>query len=232
MACRGWVAGAVLALLAGPALAEGPAQGPVEALLARELSATLGGAVPAGAHVALTLTTPFNGEVEAVRDLAYDPRGGQVRALVSSGGRIVELKGKADITVDVPVPTRRILPGEVIGEGDLTTLPMPMERLGDTVATSRDALIGLASRRALPPGRLIQTASVGAPVVVQRNKPVSLVFEDGPLLLAARGRALQDGGVGDTVRVMNVASSIVVTGTITGPQTVTVAGPQAVSAKP
>lgn len=230
MACRRWVTGAVLAvaMLAGPALADGA----VEALLARELAATLGGAVPAGAHVALTLTAPFNGEVEAVRDLAYDPRGGQVRALVSSGGRIVELKGKADITVDVPVPTRRILPGEVISEGDLTTLPMPMERLGDTVATSRDALIGLASRRALPPGRLIQTASVGAPVVVQRNKPVSLVYEDGPLLLAARGRALQDGGVGDTVRVMNVASSIVVTGTITGPQTVTVAGPQAVSAKP
>lgn len=61
--------------------------------------------------------------------------------------------------------------------------------------------------------------------MVQRNKPVSLVYEDGPLQLMARGRALQDGGVGELVRVMNIASNIVVTGTITGPQTVTVAGP-------
>ena len=123
-------------------------------------------------------------------------------------------------------------PGEVIADSDLTTIPMPLERLNGAVVTSRDGLAGLASRRQLSAGRLIQTSAVGAPLVVQRNKPVSLVYEDGPLQLMARGRALQDGGVGELVRVMNIASSIVVTGTITGPQTVTVSGPpDAVSEK-
>jgi len=168
--------------------------------------------------------------VDAVRDLAYDPRSATIRALVSSEGRILEVRAKAEILVDVPVPTRRILPGEVIGEDDLTSIQMPMDRLNDTVATSRDALIGLASRRQLSAGRLIQNTSVGTPVVVQRNKPVSLIYEDGSLQLMARGRALQDGGVGDSVRVMNIASNIVVTGMITGPQTVSVAGPPALSA--
>lgn len=208
------------------------AEGSVESLLAHELAASLGSAVPAEARVSLVLTAPFSGPVDAVRDLSYDPRSGNVRALVSSEGRIVEVKAKADILVDVPVPTRRILPGEVISDGDLTSIQMPMERLNDTVVTSRDALVGLASRRQLSAGRLIQTSAVGTPVVVQRNKPVSLFYEDGPLQLMARGRALQDGGVGDSVRVMNIASNIVVTGTITGPQTVSVAGPQANSAKP
>jgi len=206
------------------------AEGSVESLLAHELAASLGNAVPAEARVSVVLTSPFSGTVDAVRDLAYDPRSATIRALVSSEGRILELRAKAEILVDVPVPTRRILPGEVIGEEDLTSIQMPMDRLGDTVATSRDALIGLASRRQLSAGRLIQNSSVGTPVVVQRNKPVSLIYEDGPLQLMARGRALQDGGVGDSVRVMNVASNIVVTGTITGPQTVSVAGPPALSA--
>ncbi|MBK3803241.1 flagellar basal body P-ring formation protein FlgA [Azospirillum brasilense] len=200
-------------------------EGAVEALLAQELAASLGPAVPPDARVSLVLTAPFAGPVEAVRDLSYDPRGGLVRALVSSNGRVLEIKAKADIMVEVPVPTRRILPGEVIADSDLTTIPMPLERLNGAVITSRDSLAGLASRRQLSAGRLIQTSAVGAPLVVQRNKPVSLVYEDGPLQLMARGRALQDGGVGELVRVMNIASNIVVTGTITGPQTVTVAGP-------
>lgn len=220
---------------AGPAMAQNTgaqntaaqntaAQNTAESVLAREVAATLGSAVPSDARVTVALTAPFSGTIEAVRDLSYDPRSGHVRALVASEGRVVEVKAKADIMVDVPVPTRRILPGEVIGEDDLTAVPIPMERLSDTVATNRGALVGMASRRQLPAGRLIQSSAVGAPLVVQRNKPVSLVYEDGPLQLLARGRALQDGGVGDVVRVMNVASSIVVTGTITGPQTVAVGG--------
>ncbi|MCW2239938.1 flagellar basal body P-ring formation chaperone FlgA [Azospirillum canadense] len=208
------------------------AEGPVESLLAHELAASLGNAVPAEARVSLVLTAPFAGPVEAVRDLSYDPRSGNVRALVSSEGRIVEVRAKADILVEVPVPTRRILPGEIIADGDLTFIQMPMDRLNDTVVSSRDALVGMASRRQLSAGRLIQASAVGTPVVVQRNKPVSLLYEDGPLQLMARGRALQDGGVGDSVRVMNIASNIVVTGTITGPQTVSVAGPPAIAARP
>ncbi|AWK88255.1 flagellar basal body P-ring formation chaperone FlgA [Azospirillum thermophilum] len=223
---------ALAVLAAGPALALSPADGSVESLLARELASTLGGAVPSDARVSVVLTAPFGGSVEAVRDLSYDPRSGSLRALVSSDGRIVELKAKAEILVEVPVPTRRILPGEIIGDGDLTTVTMPMERLNDTVVTSRETLLGQASRRQLPPGRLIQTSAVGVPIVVQRNKQVSLVYEDGPLQLVARGRALQDGGVGEVVRVMNNSSNIVVTGVITGPQTVAVAGSQQQPGKP
>ena len=134
------------------------------------------------------------------------------------------------VLVTMPVPVRRIRPGEVIEPSDLTTIRLSLDRAGAGFIASADALIGQSPRRQISAGRLVQVGSVGAPIVVQRNRPVTLVYEDGALMLAARGRALQEGGVGDTVRVMNIASSTVVTGTVTGAETVSVSGPRLPSA--
>lgn len=195
---------------------------PLEMRLASELAQSLGSAVPPSARVTVALGVPFTGPVEAVRDLTYDPRTGAIRALVASNGRLIELGGKAEIAVDVPVPSRRVNAGEVLAQSDIAFIPMPIERIADGVLTDGAALVGMEARRQLTAGRLIHRGSVGAPLVVQRNKPVVVRFVDGALQLEARGRALQDGGVGDLVKVMNVASSAVVTGTVTGPNAVQV----------
>lgn len=202
------------------------AAGPVETRLAEELLASLGPAVPPDAQVALTLGRPFDGPVDAVRDIGLDPRTGIFQARILSDGHVVELSGRADVEVTMPVPVRRIRPGEIIEASDLTTIRLSLDRAGAGFIASADSLIGQSPRRQLSAGRLVQVGSVGAPIVVQRNRPVTLVYEDGALLLAARGRALQEGGVGDTVRVMNIASSTVVTGTVTGAETVSVSGPR------
>lgn len=206
--------------------------GPVEDRLAAELVATLGAAVPSDAQVTLTLGAPFDGPVDSVRDILRDPRSGLFRAQVISAGRLVELEGRADIAVEMPVPVRGIRPGEVIEASDLTTIRLPMERAGAAFIASEDALIGQSPRRQMPAGRLILVGSIGAPIVVRRNRVVTLVYEDGALILAARGRALQEGGVGDLVRVMNVSSRTVVSGTVTGDGTVSVSGPRLPSPSP
>ncbi|WP_247876038.1 flagellar basal body P-ring formation chaperone FlgA [Azospirillum sp. TSH100] len=206
--------------------AAGPATGPVETRLAEELLASLGPSIPPDAQVALTLGRPFDGPVDAVRDIGLDPRTGIFTARILSNGHAVELSGRADVEVTMPVPVRRIRPGEIIEPSDLTTIRLSLDRAGAGFIASADALIGQSPRRQISAGRLVQVGSVGAPIVVQRNRPVTLVYEDGALMLAARGRALQEGGVGDTVRVMNIASSTVVTGTVTGSETVSVSGPR------
>ena len=44
----------------------------------------------------------------------------------------------------------------------------------------------------------------------------------GGIMLSAQGKALENGGLGDTVRVMNIQSKSVVQGTVTGPETVSI----------
>ena len=74
----------------------------------------------------------------------------------------------------MPVPVRRIRPGEIIEASDLTTIRLSLDRAGAGFIASADALIGQSPRRQLSTGRLVQVGSVGAPIVVQRNRPVTL----------------------------------------------------------
>ena len=51
-------------------------------------------------------------------------------------------------------------------------------------------------------------------LLVERNQTVSLVFRSAGLSILTEGRALTRGGVGDQIKVMNLASRMTVTGII------------------
>ena len=55
---------------------------------------------------------------------------------------------------------------------------------------------------------------LGPPALVDRNALVRMVFVRGALAIQAEGRALDRGGVGERVRVMNLGSKQIVTGAV------------------
>ena len=82
-------------------------------------------------------------------------------------------------------------------------------------ATDPKTLIGMEARVNLYANRPIRPQDVGRPTVVDRNAIVPLVFNAGGLLIMTEGRALGAAGVGETLRVMNLASRTTVFGTVT-----------------
>jgi len=66
----------------------------------------------------------------------------------------------------------------------------------------------------LYPGRPILSGDLGAPAVVERNQTVTLIYRQGSLLIATDARALGRAGVGDMLRVMNLASRSTVSGQV------------------
>ena len=61
------------------------------------------------------------------------------------------------------------------------------------------------------------------PVAVQRNEPVTIVYEMPGILLSIRGKAVEAGAVGDIISVINMQSNRTVQATVIGPGRVTVA---------
>lgn len=84
------------------------------------------------------------------------------------------------------------------------------------VLSSRAAAIGLESRVSLFQGRPIRASDLGPPTLIQRNAIVSLVFRRGTLSIHTEGRALDKGGMGDRIRVMNLDSRRTVFATVAG----------------
>ena len=116
------------------------------------------------------------------------------------------------------VATRTIRPAEIVTAEDVRIDAATVEG----AHAALDEVIGLEARVALYPGRAVMRGSLGPPALVDRNQIVELVYDRGGLRIAAEGRALGRGGVGDRIRVMNVASRTVLFGTVAGDGTILV----------
>ncbi|MCU4654339.1 flagellar basal body P-ring formation chaperone FlgA [Roseibacterium sp. SDUM158016] len=133
--------------------------------------------------------------------------------VVRETGEVQRVSGLALVSVPVPVPTRRLMPDEIIAESDLITIDLPLGRLNDFSVTNVSDLVGRQVRRMLPEGRPVMVQSVMAPLVIDRGERVRIRFEDGSLVLTAPGRALNDAAAGETVRVVNLVSNLSLVGT-------------------
>jgi len=77
--------------------------------------------------------------------------------------------------------------------------------------------VGKQLRRPVGTGIALMSADLGPPSLVGRNEPVTLVVETPGLSLAAAGRAMETGAMGQIVPVMNLASRLIVEGRVIGP---------------
>lgn len=103
---------------------------------------------------------------------------------------------------DVVTPTRTLRPGTLITAADLTIKggehPGMFDRMSDVT--------GQEARVALYAGRPIPFEAIGPPALINRNEIVSLHFQAAGLTISTEGRALERGGIGDRVRIMNLSS--------------------------
>ena len=116
------------------------------------------------------------------------------------------------------VATRTLRAQTVIGAEDVALAASTVA--GALIAL--DEAIGQETRTAIYAGRVIRVDDIGPPALIERNQIVSLVYRRGPLSILAEGRALGRGGVGDSLRVINIASRATVTGLVAPDGTLTV----------
>ncbi len=164
-----------------------------------------------------------------VDGLRHDPASGQFSAIligtVGDEPRFeLPMQGRVQPLVAVPVLARALSNGDLISATDLDWKMVASEGLSNVTLTDERQLIGAEARRRLSPGRALTSRDVGPPRLVQRGKPVRVVYAGKGITLTAIGTARDDGAYGEPVRVINPDSRIEVQGVTTGHQEVTVGG--------
>ena len=81
-------------------------------------------------------------------------------------------------------------------------------------ATALTQVIGQELTSAVYAGRPFALSQLVAPAIVERNQIVTLVFERIGVSIETEARAMERGGIGARIRVMNLASRNTVFGTI------------------
>jgi len=164
-----------------------------------------------------------------VDSLNADPAGRFTAVLVAPGrgdGAVRhQVTGRIVSMVEVPVLARRMSSGEIITVKDVDWIQMREDRSLAEAVLDVEQLIGQTPRRAIAAGQPIRSRDLQTPIVVARNASVSMVYEAQNLTLIARGRATQDGAIGETIRVVNVQSNRVIDAVVAGPGLVKIVRP-------
>ncbi len=185
----------------------------VTTLIAEKARTEMAYEMPEKGHFEVTLRDGDITSGTLVSAFWMDRQSGQFAAnVVTADGSTYRVDGLAVLTVDVPVPTRRIMPGTLLSRADFRTIPVPYARIGAFAVTGLDQLRGMEARRMLAEGRPVPSQSVSAPVVVGRGERVSIQYDRGGMTLSAPGRAIGDAEADRPVRVVNLASNRTVTG--------------------
>lgn len=133
--------------------------------------------------------------------------------LVPSGGDVptrLSLNGVLEEVRDIPVFNSSIMPGEIIRSSDLRWIKYPAKRLNGRVIMNSQQLVGMTVRRPARTDKPITTNDVTAPIAVAKGDAVTMTVRTRAMILSAGGKALENGGVGDTIRVINSKSRLTV----------------------
>lgn len=129
------------------------------------------------------------------------------------GGRIIDV-------VSIPVLRKAVSPGDVISAEDVGWIEIPARRVTQNLVMTREQIVGMAPRRAIRPGVAIRTNNISRPIAVAKGALVTMRIRHTYMQLTATGRSLDEGSLGDVIRLVNPKSHVTVHGVIVGPNEV------------
>lgn len=165
-----------------------------------------------------------------VEKIAFNRRNGSFTALLRApaGDMLSPLQrvtGRAYPVSEVPVLTRDMRPGDVVRHGDIGWVRVPSSRIGQNVITALDQLLGMSPRYQARAGEPLRLSDMVPPVLVEKGAQVDMLLTSGALTLIARGRALENGALGDVINVLNTRSNRTLRGVVDGPNSIRIDAP-------
>ncbi len=155
--------------------------------------------------------------VEAV---SFDPAKGRFSAVLAWGSGKDERRrvtGLFERMTEIPVLGTRKMNGDVIRETDLQWIETPERRLSENTIIDPARIVGMAAKRSIPANRPVSQNDLQSPRVVAKGEIVTMVLSTPIMRLTAKGKAMQHGSIGDTIRISNTQTNVVIDGVITGP---------------
>jgi flagella basal body P-ring formation protein FlgA len=135
------------------------------------------------------------------------PRSAQVRLRVRS-------------FADVLVSADRLSSRDIIDEDSFVLERVDITDLREQPVTSMDDVLGYRLTRNLRRGAVLTMRAVEPFPDMEQNASVTIVFTAGLCTVTARGQSLQDGYIGETVRVKNEASGKIIRAEVADSHTV------------
>lgn len=125
------------------------------------------------------------------------------------------ITGRYRELVETAVLKKPLTRGETITEDHITLEKRPRHDSSETMPLA--ATLGLIAKTNMVIGQPLRAQDVTKPILVERNSLVTVSFQIPGMALQLRGRAQDQGALGDAISILNPVSKKIVVGIVTGP---------------
>tara|TARA_B100000470_G_scaffold55768_1_gene42078 strand:- start:135 stop:509 length:375 start_codon:yes stop_codon:yes gene_type:complete len=106
--------------------------------------------------------------------------------------------------------------GHEIRRNDIEWINVRLSKIPQDIVMDEEDLIGMAAKRTITKNTPIRYAYIRKPILIKRGSLVTINLTTPAMRLTARGKALQEGSIGDTVQVKNMQSKQKIEARVTG----------------
>lgn len=131
--------------------------------------------------------------------------------------RNVPVSGMITLKQEILKAARKINPGQVLSREDVNLVGEQSRNLQRDVLTDVETAVGKRAVRSIQAGQPISAQMLDAPPVVKKGNRVLIVAKNEVIRVSTSGKAIEDGRVGEEVRVVNLSSGKEIYGTVKGP---------------
>ncbi|WP_085580763.1 flagellar basal body P-ring formation chaperone FlgA [Thalassospira mesophila] len=125
----------------------------------------------------------------------------------SAQQRTYRMSGRYFPLEQVPVLVDPVRRGDIVRPDQVELQEVRSDRLQANVLRNPSDVIGKEVRRNVGPGEPLLNRDFTAPILVKRGAIVNIRLETPNMSLTARGKSLENGSVGDVIRVVNLQSN-------------------------
>ncbi len=178
----------------------------------------------APSDIVLPAGTKEEMEITAV---TFDPQSDRFDAVIVAPNadnplKRISVSGRIERQIAVPVLRNALKNGDVIGAMDIDWIDIPRAKITNGTALTEKDLMDMTPKRTIAANKPVLLNDLTPPQMVERGDAVTLIFEAGAMVLTAKGKALQNGAIGDTVRVANTDSNKNLQGVVTAHREITI----------
>ncbi|MET1026776.1 MAG: flagellar basal body P-ring formation chaperone FlgA [Dongiaceae bacterium] len=183
----------------------------------------------------LQFTLPTNVEATiGVQGLNFDPTTNRFVAILvvpANGPTLIsqQVIGTAYVKTDVPVLKHLVSAGDTIQADDVEWISSRLDQLMPSTVTDSQQMIGRVAKRPLRPGQMLRLSDLSNEAAVQKNSLITIMVQSNQMSLTMRGKAIEDGAIGQSIRVMNTTSHKQLVGVVKDAATVVIPMPAAIA---
>ena len=151
------------------------------------------------------------------------PAGGRMVGNVTVGVRCggpkpwsLYVQAKARLISAVVVSNHPISRGSRIGASDVSLEERDVGRIVGGYLTDLTPVVGQVANRSVRAGMVLNRTMMEAAVMIRRGEHVTITARSGGLVVRQEGEALEDGALGEVIRVRNRSSKRTIEGRISG----------------